>query len=200
MFSTNNFPSLDDDFDDFQAAPPSAPPVNQFFAAPAAPVLTSTPPIQQSFMQPQQAPMQPNFYSNNTVLSPTSTGSAYTSPTSANYASGILSATSPPPRGNVISPGSVKPTPAPAAKPSGNFDDLWSMSLGTAAKPAAGTPAPAKSMKDLEKEKASAGIWGSSMQPQQGKTPAMGMGLGGSNMGGFGGASSNSGGFDDLLG
>lgn len=146
--------------------------------------------------------MQPNFYSNNTVLSPTSTGSTYNSPVTANYASGILSATSPPPRNNLNSAGSVKPTPAaaPAKSSGGNFDDLWSMSLGTSAKSAAAVTGPAKSMKDLEKEKASAGIWGSSMQPQQGKPPAMGMGLGGSTMGGFGGASSNSGGFDDLLG
>ncbi len=52
----------------------------------------------------------------------------------------------------------AKPAAAPAK--STNFDDLWSLSLGgsTAAKPAAAGPN--KSIKDLEKEKATAGLWG----------------------------------------
>jgi epsin len=42
----------------------------------------------------------------------------------------------------------------------GGFDDLWTMSLGsaTASKPAG--PGGGKSMRYLEKEKAQAGIWG----------------------------------------
>jgi len=47
----------------------------------------------------------------------------------------------------------------------GGFDDLWSMSLGSAgaSKPAGGS-AGTKSMRDLEKEKAQAGIWGTQNQ------------------------------------
>lgn len=69
------------------------------------------------------------------------------------------------------------------------------MSLGSA-KPGTTNTGPAKSMKDLEKEKASAGIWGASTQQAK---PQMGMGLGGTSMGGFGGKSTSSG-LDDLLG
>lgn len=83
---------------------------------------------------------------------------------------------------------------------SGNFDDLWSMGLGKAgttasvsARPAASGPA--KSLRDLEKEKAQAAIWGmnGSGGPQK---PAMGGGFGFS--GGSGAAGGQSGG-DDLL-
>jgi len=59
---------------------------------------------------------------------------------------------------------SVKPNTnnlptAPPVKNSSNFDDLWSLSLGSssAATPAAGA---GKSIKDLEKEKATNGLWG----------------------------------------
>jgi len=47
----------------------------------------------------------------------------------------------------------------------GGFDDLWTMSLGsgTASKPGGGA-AGAKSIRDLEKEKAQAGIWGAQNQ------------------------------------
>ncbi|KAJ8081129.1 Epsin-3, clathrin recruitment and traffic between the Golgi and endosome [Marasmius tenuissimus] len=82
----------------------------------------------------------------------------------------------------------------PAASSGGGFDDLWSMSLGSS-KPAAN--APVKSMKDLEKEKSSAGLWGGA----GGAKPPMGnMG----SFGAFGGSSSGTGnasggGGDDLL-
>ena len=47
---------------------------------------------------------------------------------------------------------------APAVKSSSNFDDLWSLSLGSTS---TAVPAGAgKSIKDLEKEKATAGLWG----------------------------------------
>ena len=98
---------------------------------------------------------------------------------------------------------SAKP-PAPAQTKSANFDDLWSMSLGggggggslsSSAKPGATTAG--KSIKDLEKEKAQAGIWGGQQKPVGGGAPipaAFG--------GGFGNAappSTSSSGGDDLL-
>lgn len=55
-------------------------------------------------------------------------------------------------------PAGTRPAATKTAS-STNFDDLWSMSLGSsAAKPAAATAG--KSIKDLEKEKAQASIWG----------------------------------------
>ncbi|EEB89868.1 hypothetical protein MPER_11990 [Moniliophthora perniciosa FA553] len=67
------------------------------------------------------------------------------------------------------------------SKPSANFDDLWTMSLGSS-KPS--TPVGAgKSIKDLEKEKASAGLWGSTgANPPMGNTNSFGA-FGGTSMG-----------------
>lgn len=91
----------------------------------------------------------------------------------------------------------VKPVQTqPQAKPasSSNFDDLWSMSLGNT-KP---VPSNAKSIKDLEKEKSQAGLWGAQQQQKQQKQPTMGMGLGSNGgFGSFSNATQNSG--DDLL-
>jgi epsin len=96
-------------------------------------------------------------------------------------------------------------------KPSSNFDDLWSMSLGssTGNKPAAGGTGANKSIKDLEKEKAQAGIWGSGQQSQQQKPGGGAMGatgafgqFGSGSFVGSGAATSSSasaGGGDDLL-
>ncbi|KAF9464153.1 hypothetical protein BDZ94DRAFT_1216949 [Collybia nuda] len=83
----------------------------------------------------------------------------------------------------------------PAAPAAGaNFDDLWSLSLGTSAsKPATATTSSAgKSIKDLEKEKAMAGLWGG-QKPSGG--PNAGVGVGG--FGSFNNSTSNGG--DDLL-
>ncbi|KAK7441576.1 Epsin-3, clathrin recruitment and traffic between the Golgi and endosome [Stygiomarasmius scandens] len=86
-------------------------------------------------------------------------------------------------------------------KPTSNFDDLWSMGLGTVRSGAPSTPggtSQAKSMKDLGKEKASAGLWGAmgGSGNSGAKQPVMGSG-----MGSFGASSggSASGGGDDLL-
>ncbi|KAJ7505844.1 hypothetical protein B0H11DRAFT_2170047 [Mycena galericulata] len=94
-------------------------------------------------------------------------------------------------------------SPPAANKPAASFDDLWSMSLGSSkpATPAAGVGTGGKSIKDLEKEKTTAGLWGSGGGGQP-KPAAMGMGMGmgmGSSMGGMGSSSSSSG-IDDLLG
>lgn len=79
------------------------------------------------------------------------------------------------------------------ASSAGGFDDLWNLSLGTS-KPStpANNAAGKKSIKDLEKEKTQASIWGSagsgslgSRGPSTGATSAP--------------AQSSSSGFDDLL-
>lgn len=96
---------------------------------------------------------------------------------------------------------SVAAGKAPATKPasSGNFDDLWSLGLGSSAPSKPSTPAgPAKSIQDLQKEKAQSEIWGTSQRSQPG--------LGSGGFGAFGGASkpanqpaSSGNGLDDLL-
>ena len=93
----------------------------------------------------------------------------------------------------------ASPKPPAGAVPakSANFDDLWSLSLGgpTAAKPSGGAGA-GKSIKDLEKEKAMAGLWGGQQRPAGGIPPQAGA------FGVFGNgapASSSAGGGDDLL-
>lgn len=87
--------------------------------------------------------------------------------------------------------------------PAGGFDDLWNLASSGKAKPASGDAAQGKSMKDLQKEKVTAGLWG-------GGSSSSGMGFGGSgaakppaNNTGFGnfgnGSSSGGGGGDDDL-
>ena len=112
---------------------------------------------------------------------------------------------SPPIRATAVAPTSppIRASSTPAApsatKPSSNFDDLWSMSLGSSAstKPTTG----GKTMNDLTKEKAEAGIWGGAQKttiaPMGGAT-----GGGSSGFGNFGGpftSASAGGGGDDLL-
>ncbi|PPQ65896.1 hypothetical protein CVT26_000916 [Gymnopilus dilepis] len=103
---------------------------------------------------------------------------------------------------NTTGGGAPKPAvTTPGAKSGGgNFDDLWSLSLGSSSsKPTGASATGGKSIKDLEKEKAMAGLWGGQQQ-QQGRPggalqpqPAFGA---------FGTApppSSSAGGADDLL-
>jgi epsin len=63
-----------------------------------------------------------------------------------------------------------------ASKPATGFDDLWTMSLASSSTTANKTGAAGKSIKDLEKEKTLAGIWGPSGMgsAQKPQTPAAG--------------------------
>lgn len=120
--------------------------------------------------------------------------------TAPNYTSPVMTPSGPLRQGSIG--GASATATAPAAKPasSGGFDDLWTMSLGSAAsKPQQGST-PAKSIQDLQKEKAQAAIWSQGQQTR----PPMGAGFGS-----FGGApaaasnaappSSSGDGLDDLL-
>ena len=135
------------------------------------PSLSSNPSQFSSPIQPQLQPQQPNLFGG---------GSAPMKPTTTIGGS------------QTISNSSAKP-PAAAQAKSANFDDLWSMSLGSggssSAKPSATT---GKSIKDLEKEKAMASIWGAQRKSVSAAAPIA--------FGGFGNAAppSSSGG-DDLL-
>ncbi|KAG8857992.1 Epsin-3, clathrin recruitment and traffic between the Golgi and endosome [Tulasnella sp. 330] len=96
----------------------------------------------------------------------------------------------------------TKPSTPYQTKPSaGGFEDLWSMGLGktgsiASSKNGAAASGPAKSIRDLEKEKTQQAIWGlSSGSGGQQKPPVMGSGFG--SFSGTGGGASGSG--DDLL-
>ncbi|KAJ6455434.1 hypothetical protein C8R45DRAFT_1036341 [Mycena sanguinolenta] len=154
------------------------------------------------------APMQPGHRFSGSVSSPP------LQPQTPNYTGMSMSGMAPMAPGRPMgmgmgmgtTAGSPAPTPAAPSKPASSFDDLWSMSLGSssaAAKPAtpgAGATSGGKSIKDLEKEKAMAGLWGSGQQQQQ-KPAAMGSGMMGMGTGGMGsGFTTSSSGLDDLLG
>ncbi|KAI0694797.1 hypothetical protein C8Q76DRAFT_251731 [Earliella scabrosa] len=181
----------DDDFDDFQSAPPSAAPSNNAFlnASVPAPVVPTNlpPPLAAQPLAPMSPPAyqaQPTNSGLFNMLSTTAgTAGPATSPAPAPMqnmmrpmmaspppmgaplvpSQGVMSPTSPPPRASTTSPG----LSAQAQKPAASFDDLWSMSLGSASgagKPAAGGPQQ-KSIKEIEKEKAQAQIWGGQKPP-----------------------------------
>ena len=160
----------DDDFTDFQAAP-SSPPAAAPVVGTAKPnlmdLLASTAPSGSRFIQSAQP--QP-FGTLNTSLAAASsqqlrpsstpaTAPAYAGMPVMNPISARSTVTSP------VTPGTTSSASASTKTGSagGGFDDLWSMSLGSA-KPAGGAAAGAKSIRDLEKEKAQAGIWGAQNQ------------------------------------
>lgn len=131
------------------------------------PSLSSNPSQFSSPMAPPLQPQQPNLFGGgggSLALKPTSMG------------------------GNQAS---MSNSSAKAPTKTANFDDLWSMSLGSGSSSSAksSTIIAGKSIKDLEKEKAQAGIWGGSQQKLVGDT-----------FGGFGNAPPHSpSGGDDLL-
>ncbi|KAF8506336.1 hypothetical protein JB92DRAFT_732640 [Gautieria morchelliformis] len=170
-------------------------------ATSTAPVASRAPgPAQQSWPQsPLQAQTaRPNYFGGSmggmgstTPMSPVP--ASFTGGASTGSGSGPLSPT----------PAGARPPPPgsapPAAKSNSNFDDLWSLGLGASAKAGPGSSSSAtagKSMKDLEREKAQAGIWGASQgQTKQASVGAFGA-FGSSSVGG---SSGGGGGGDDLL-
>lgn len=186
----------DDDFADFQAAPTSPPAAASITTAPlaAAPVagtakpnlmdlLASTSPSGSRSAQSVQP--QP-FGALNTPLAPQQLRPSSTPATAPAYAAmPVMSPLSA--RSAVTSPVNTGGKSSAAASTKlggtgGGFDDLWSMSLGSAAsgKSAGGAASSSKSIRDLEKEKAQAGIWGaqSQMRPQAPASAAAAGGFG----------------------
>jgi epsin len=197
----------DDDFADFQAAP-----VTQNTTKPSnlMDLLNSTPsrPAPTSYAQPThtQPTLKPqpnlfgtsNGFGTSTTTAPTQNlfGAAPLKPVS------VALTTAAPPRNT--SQGTGTGTGASVAKPSANFDDLWSMSLGSGPARPASAGAGGKSIKDLEKEKALAGLWGKSGSQANMNAGAFGsFGIprtsGSGMMGGASSSLSNSAGTDDLL-
>ena len=220
------FPCLDgdDDFADFQAAPTSPPatapvtlattPAPASSSAGLFDVLGAAPasavPTMQATMQRPVQPVQPvqsAFSANSfTPLSPTSTGRKPTSPPPMGMGMGMgmgmqMNASRPTMTPTTPSFGSTASTAAAvagqkSASSAGGFDDLWNLSLGSSKPSTPVTSAPKKSIKDLEKEKAQASIWGGAQNG--GSANAFG-GLGSSTGAASAPAKSSSGGFDDLL-
>ncbi|KIJ54517.1 hypothetical protein M422DRAFT_24460 [Sphaerobolus stellatus SS14] len=213
--------SADDEFDAFQSAPVS-PPAYQASTATSAAKLnvfdvlnhtqptTAAPPVlsraptqqtqpgwQQTPLATQPQPARPNYFGGATPLAATP------------GVGGMGGATNPisPVRSNFTG-GAARSSPAPAStqghastKSSSNFDDLLSFGLGMSAKPAAAPSGAGKSIKDLEREKAQAGIWRASQGPSQ--SSQAGFGAFGSFTSGAsapaGGSGAASSGGDDLL-
>jgi len=168
--------ATDDDFADFQAAPSSAPVVASSTALLAAsPVaatagkpnlmdlLTSTSP---TTSRPVQSSQPQPFGTLNAALAPPlsqvrPSSTPASAPAAAYAAMPTMSV-----RSAVNSPVTTGTTSTTAGSSklsgAGGFDDLWTMSLGsTAAGKPSGNSASGKSIRDLEKEKAHTGIWGS---------------------------------------
>ncbi|KAI9436562.1 hypothetical protein H4582DRAFT_2112028 [Lactarius indigo] len=207
----NDNAGAEDDFADFQAAPPSASASVTTTAASPAPAATAKPSLMDLLSSTAAAPSPATYRPTaqtqplgafNTVLTPSSQVRPSSTPATAppSYAA------TPAARSAVTSPvsaGSTSLAGKSAAKSgAGGFDDLWSMSLGSAAASKSSAPAGAgKSIRDLEKEKAQAGIWGAQSQGQgQARPPAMG-GFGSftTNATAGSGAGGASAGADDLL-
>lgn len=165
-------------------------------ARPAVPAQTQSAFSSFGGIQPQQVPQQvPQQQPMGmgmgmgmmSPMSPASTTSATAS--RPNYYSSGIPASKP--------AGSPAPTSTTKSS-SGAFDDLWSMGLGksgsSAGSSSTANAGPAKSIKDLEREKQQAAIWGAQQRP--GTQPSMGA------FGAFGGSTTNTtstGGGDDLL-
>lgn len=178
----------EDDFADFQAAPSSPPAITTkpLAAAPVAAgakpnlmdLLASTAP---TTSKPVQSTQPQPFAGFNTTLTPSSLQVRPSSTPAIAPASAAMPVMSPMgARSTVASPVSTaSPSLAPTStkKQSGSgggFDDLWTMSLGSAAASKSGSGA--KSIRDLEKEKAQAGIWGVQNQTRAAAAPGGGFG------------------------
>lgn len=147
-------PSLDDDFDDFQSAPSFVPPAK---AAPAPPAQKANDLFDFFDSAPSStttAPPAPAAAAAPTSFQPSTYGAK------PNYAS----------TPSYSNPAAAAAPVAPASKPAGGFggfDDLWSSSLGSLGKPAAGGAAKSagnstggKSLVQIEQEKRRESLWG----------------------------------------
>jgi epsin len=207
----------EDDFADFQAAPSSPPTAATITTKPlAASPVTAAAAAKPNLMDllastsspAMSKPVQSFGTLNAALAAPSSQVRPSSTPATAPAYAGMPAMTPTLARSAVASPVSTASSPlaTTSTKRGGGFDDLWTMSLGStgASRPAAGA-AGAKSIRDLEKEKAQAGIWGTQNQTRPLAAAAGAASFGG----GFGsfvkpaGPSNNGGGApagaDDLL-
>lgn len=214
----------DDDFADFQVAPTSpthsstsSKPTLLEMLGSSPPQPTATPPVAAA-----KSTITPSTFTNTSfnafAAATTTAAKAVNTPVVAPAPSNLWAASRPlsptslsrttartSSAGNRASMSHTIPSAPTPSKGLSGFEDLWSMSLGSTSSAPGGKPSSnGKSIKDLEKAKAEAGIWASSQKPV---TAPIGMG-GGALSGSFGnlgpvkpgGASSAAGGDgDDLL-
>jgi len=71
---------------------------------------------------------------------------------------------------HAIAPAPMRAMKTTSSGSSGGFDDLWKLSMGSVGseKAATGDGRQGKSMKELQREKAAAGLWGAGTQPAGG--------------------------------
>lgn len=183
------------------AVPAAAPKTNNIFdmlgSAPAAPTSTfgSTQP-KPMFGGPAQtfgsvqSPTAMSFGNTSQPMSPTALGGRPpmqpTAPSGPNYfaSAPVMSPTTS--SSQIRSAGTTNTPSGGASKSSANFDDLWNMSLGSSSTAKSANNAggsTGKSIKDLEREKAQATIWGSGGQAGGGFSSAP-TGAGGGASGG----------------
>lgn len=219
----------DDDFADFQAAPVASSPPAAAPKSNLMDILNASTPASRHQSTPSLGgvarPLS-GFGSAPTPIKPTQSAPLFaaaplkpTSTTNAGFGGAPLSPTrttgTPTLGGSTLGFGGQVPRPAssttpaaaPAAKSGSGFDDLWNLGLSSgssAGTTAAGKkpvqPGAGRSIMDLQREKAQAGLWGSGAATGVGGAgkPAAGAGGNSSGFGSFGNASSASGG-DDLL-
>src|SRR6267142_245378 len=176
----------EDDFADFQAAPSSPPAAATTTTKPlaASPVAAAAAPAKPNLMdllattsspamsKPVQSQPQSFGALNAALAAPSSQVRPSSALATAPAYAGMPAMTPMLARSAVASPVSTASpslattsTKRGGSGSGGGFDDLWTMSLGStgASKPGGGA-AGAKSIRDLEKEKAQAGIWGTQNQ------------------------------------
>lgn len=196
----NDFGADDDDFDDFQAAPPPTAPVSQasFSIAPPGSTSTTTSSTQFAAPQPRSGTQGATINDLFASISPAptaspATGSAFSPPpmpqqaqpyrpagfqaTQPNYFTSVPLAANNTPASSATTPGVLSPSIAkstPSAKPSGG-DAFSSLLSGTTIKKTS-TPTQKVTLADMAKQKSTAGIWGApSSQPAM--APKSGSGL-----------------------
>jgi len=146
--------SLDDDFDDFQSAPPapvigttsltavpthSRPSANVVGSTSSTPINTSPKSTNVGWSNPLHAvSCRPALVPSHNSKTPTQTTSS-----------------------SFMNPDTISFSSKPASP--GEFDDLWSLGLGggtISSMPSTAVPANGKTIKDLERERMEAGMWG----------------------------------------
>ncbi|KAF8315582.1 hypothetical protein DL93DRAFT_836174 [Clavulina sp. PMI_390] len=141
--------TIPDDFDDFQSAPAvSRPDTSQTLGA-ANPSTTAN--VFDMLGSTTTATTNTTLHNPSAATAPLAWGGSSIQPTPVTRVT------------QTVSPATLRAAPTPTQSSTSTFDDLWDLGLGseTSAKPmqpAAGT----KSIKDLEREKAQAGMWNSS--------------------------------------
>ncbi|KAI5989105.1 hypothetical protein EDD15DRAFT_1342673 [Pisolithus albus] len=181
----------DDDFADFQVAPTSPTHSSTSSKPTLLEMLSSSPPQPTALPVAASKPVVTSSTfrntSLNTLAATATTGKAANAAQVAPTPSNLWAASRPlsptglsrtaartSSAGNRTSMSHASPSVPTPSKGFSGFEDLWSMSLGSTSSGAGDKSSGGKSIKDLEKEKAGAGIWASSQRPATAAPTGMG--------------------------